>query len=452
MADGRDGRRVGARGRSSPRHRGGGAPARRGPASVPRRRGWGPPPRSRARRTSGRLGGPRAGAHVMGMVRRAPPWPATAARGRRRWATARDPGHVVADLVVAGPRTGHVTRTGAGRRDDVLGTRGPCPPRAGRGPRPGALRPIVGVDDEEIDGRRYPGRAALPVSNELATLTKPVDIVFTWVEGTDEQWQQEYAALGAAQWGGTRRRRGAGNRPIPFTRRTALLDALGLDVRRLGSPHLPGHQRPRAIVAHGASRPHGRPAHIDLSGRLVAHVQFACHRVPPAPHRRPGRALRVLQRRRLPRPAAGGDQVLHAERTAVRVPERRPGRHGRRPSAWRVQPGDRHRSGERPAAHRSAVRQDDRVQTPPRALRPPSQHPLRARARVPRRARAHRAQPLPRSRRRERGGVTRPALRLRHRAGGGRPDDRGLRAPRERPAARCTSIVCAWAGPTTRSV
>jgi len=45
---------------------------------------------------------------------------------------------------------------------------------------------------EVIDGRDYPGRAAFPVGATLHEMTDPVDIVYTWVDGGDPDWQQSF--------------------------------------------------------------------------------------------------------------------------------------------------------------------------------------------------------------------------------------------------------------------
>lgn len=50
--------------------------------------------------------------------------------------------------------------------------------------------------EEVIDGRRYPGRTAFPMTN-LETITEPVDVVYTWVNGGDPAWQQSFRQTAA---------------------------------------------------------------------------------------------------------------------------------------------------------------------------------------------------------------------------------------------------------------
>ena len=45
---------------------------------------------------------------------------------------------------------------------------------------------------ETIEGRRYPGRAAFPVGSNLEHHDAPVDIVYTWVDGSDPSWRAEF--------------------------------------------------------------------------------------------------------------------------------------------------------------------------------------------------------------------------------------------------------------------
>jgi hypothetical protein len=42
---------------------------------------------------------------------------------------------------------------------------------------------------ELLDGRPYPGRTAFPVGHDLERFTGPVDVVYTWVDGQDPEWQ-----------------------------------------------------------------------------------------------------------------------------------------------------------------------------------------------------------------------------------------------------------------------
>ena len=46
---------------------------------------------------------------------------------------------------------------------------------------------------ETIDGREYPGRSAFPVGNGLERFGGDVDVVYTWVDGSDERWLADFA-------------------------------------------------------------------------------------------------------------------------------------------------------------------------------------------------------------------------------------------------------------------
>lgn len=45
---------------------------------------------------------------------------------------------------------------------------------------------------QKLDGQVFPGRAAFPVASSLDTCQDPVDIVITWVDGDDPEWQREF--------------------------------------------------------------------------------------------------------------------------------------------------------------------------------------------------------------------------------------------------------------------
>ena len=47
--------------------------------------------------------------------------------------------------------------------------------------------------DQTIDGRVFPGRSAFPVDHDLETFDGTVDIVFTWVDGEDPAWRDEFS-------------------------------------------------------------------------------------------------------------------------------------------------------------------------------------------------------------------------------------------------------------------
>ncbi len=45
---------------------------------------------------------------------------------------------------------------------------------------------------ETIDGRPYPGRSAFPVSNSLERFAGEIDVVYTWVDGSDATWRAAF--------------------------------------------------------------------------------------------------------------------------------------------------------------------------------------------------------------------------------------------------------------------
>lgn len=51
--------------------------------------------------------------------------------------------------------------------------------------------------DEMIDARSYPGNTAFPVSTDLSRMIDPIDIVYTWVDGADPDWQADFRAAAA---------------------------------------------------------------------------------------------------------------------------------------------------------------------------------------------------------------------------------------------------------------
>jgi hypothetical protein len=52
---------------------------------------------------------------------------------------------------------------------------------------------------EIIEGRRFPGRMAFPVSSNLERLAEPVDVVVTWVDGSDPVWQEAFRRTAVEQ-------------------------------------------------------------------------------------------------------------------------------------------------------------------------------------------------------------------------------------------------------------
>ncbi len=51
---------------------------------------------------------------------------------------------------------------------------------------------------EVVDGRSYPGRTAFPVGANLEHVVEPIDIVYTWVDGSDPDWRATFSATAAA--------------------------------------------------------------------------------------------------------------------------------------------------------------------------------------------------------------------------------------------------------------
>jgi Stealth protein CR2, conserved region 2/Stealth protein CR1, conserved region 1/Stealth protein CR4, conserved region 4/Stealth protein CR3, conserved region 3 len=45
---------------------------------------------------------------------------------------------------------------------------------------------------ETVDRREYPGRSAFPVGNSLEHFTADIDVVYTWVDGSDERWRRAF--------------------------------------------------------------------------------------------------------------------------------------------------------------------------------------------------------------------------------------------------------------------
>ncbi|MDX2381224.1 MAG: stealth family protein, partial [Acidimicrobiia bacterium] len=55
------------------------------------------------------------------------------------------------------------------------------------------------VTTETIDGHDFPGRSAFPVGSSLERVDFPVDVVYTWVDGTDSAWLQSFAQTAEAE-------------------------------------------------------------------------------------------------------------------------------------------------------------------------------------------------------------------------------------------------------------
>src|SRR5690606_11213547 len=92
---------------------------------------------------------------------------------------------------------------------------------------------------------------------------------------------------------------------VPEPGRAALLAAVAGDVRAVRPQRLPGDDGPDPVLAgHRPPPTEARLAPRHLRRPLgAADVQLEFDRDSAAPHRRAGRALHLLQRRRVPRPA-----------------------------------------------------------------------------------------------------------------------------------------------------
>ena len=171
-----------------------------------------------------------------------------------------------------------------------------------------------GADDRrhEVHGVEVP-TLPLMAAPTVHECTFPVDVVVTWVDGDDPAWNAARvdAAGRADRYGDDARVERAG--PVRLPRRAAPLAAQPAPLRALGTPDPPGHGRPGARLA-GPGPPaghRGRPLRDPPAGR-AADVQLPRDRGRAAQGPRPRRALRLPQRRLLPRPAARPGDVLHA--------------------------------------------------------------------------------------------------------------------------------------------
>ena len=106
----------------------------------------------------------------------------------------------------------------------------------------GSPRTTITVEGVEVPTLEV---MALPTVDDVRF---DVDVVYTWVDGDDEDW---LAARDARITGLGRHAQRAGRRrlALPQPRRAALLDAQPPPLRAVGAPHPPGHRRPGAVVA-----------------------------------------------------------------------------------------------------------------------------------------------------------------------------------------------------------
>ncbi len=167
------------------------------------------------------------------------------------------------------------------------------------------------VTAEEGGYRSREEFATIPVE----TVDFPIDAVYTWVDGDDPTGtQRKNAALARTGRRSTRSRpttpatpagTSCGTRCGRWPRSRPWLRQIYLVTDDQVPPWLdPEHPR-ITVVRH-------REIFDDISA--AADLQLARHRVPAAPHPRPGRALHLLQRRHVPRPAAPSDDLLPRQR------------------------------------------------------------------------------------------------------------------------------------------
>lgn len=72
-----------------------------------------------------------------------------------------------------------------------IGTSGMCELVGERGQA--RFDPRSPAENQQIGDRTFPGRAAFPVDHSFETFDEPVDIVITWVDGSDPEWQREFS-------------------------------------------------------------------------------------------------------------------------------------------------------------------------------------------------------------------------------------------------------------------
>ena len=59
--------------------------------------------------------------------------------------------------------------------------------------------PRCPVTTEVIDGRSYPGRTAFPVGANFEHVIDPIDLVYTWVDGSDPAWLKSFRSTAGAE-------------------------------------------------------------------------------------------------------------------------------------------------------------------------------------------------------------------------------------------------------------
>ena len=171
----------------------------------------------------------------------------------------------------------------------------------------------------EIDGvavRTLPLMAA-PTVNECRF---PVDVVYTWVDGDDPEWDAAREARISGMEGTAQTREASGR--ARFISRDELrysLRSVHLFAPWVRNIYVVTSGQVPAWLDARPPRRDGRAARRDHAGRRAADVQLARDRDLAAPHPRAGRALALLQRRLLPRPAAAARGAVQPGRAVVGV-------------------------------------------------------------------------------------------------------------------------------------
>ena len=213
----------------------------------------------------------------------------------------------------------------------------------------------------------------------------PVDVVYTWVDGGDPAWDAAREARISGMEGTAQTREASGRaRFSPAT--SCATRCAACTCSRRGSAR--STWSPPAGPAWLDARPprrRRRPTR-DPAGRRAADLQLARDRDLAAPRPRAGRALRLLQRRHLPRPAAAPRDVLRpaglrrcsspqspsgsTDRPTPAVPQ---GRAEQPPAAaGRVRRRHHQRPGARAVRRRVSVLPRSRSGSPTWSTRPPA--------------------------------------------------------------------------------
>ena len=279
---------------------------------------------------------------------------------------------------------------------------------------------------------------ALPTAYDA---TFPIDVVYTWVDGDDPEWNAARQARG----GDDARPGGGRTGALPQPRRAAALDAVRAPLRAVGAA--PSTSSPPASARRGSrtTRPDGRVRVVDHREILPpdALPTFNSQAIETALHRVPGLAEHfvylnddVFLGRRDPARA-----VLQPRRRRRGVRRRRCDRaagHGRQAVPAR--------GGQQPGADRGGLRRRDHPGDGPLPPPAPGVGARRGRGPLRRRRRPHRPVAVPRRDRRLDAVLAGPALRAGHRDGVRR---RPPSTPSSTSATPGSSGSCASCAPAT---